>query len=63
MNDYFIARYIGMFARNKKVAVIATSAIAYTFGTGDIPADGGTLSTWKQIKSDDKVHVPLASLV
>lgn len=53
------ASYAGMFARNKKVAAHATAAIAYTYGIGLTPADGGTLGTWKQIKSDDKIHVSL----
>lgn len=55
--------YQAMFARNKKVASTATACIAYTFGDGDEPADGGTLNTWKQIKSADKVHVPLRTLM
>lgn len=54
--------YRPMFARNKKVAGLANAVIAYTFGEKDVPADGGTMDTWKQIDSSDKVHVPLRGL-
>ena len=56
------AGYTGMFARNKKVAALATVALAYTYGVGEIPADGGTLGTWKQIISDDKTHISLEGI-
>lgn len=56
------AGYGAMFARNKKVAELATACLAYTFGNGQDPADGGTLNTWKQIQGDDRVHVALATL-
>lgn len=46
------------FVRNALVAKLSTHCIAYTFGTGDEPADGGTLNTWKQIKGE-RVHVSL----
>lgn len=41
--------YGAMFNRNKKVAKECAAAIAYTFGAGEQPADGGTLNTWRQI--------------
>jgi hypothetical protein len=53
--------YAAMFNRNKKVAKECTAAIAYTFGAGEQPADGGTLNTWKQI-AGPKVHVCLLDL-
>lgn len=49
--------YSGMFARNNKVAK-ATHMLAYTFGTGDVPADGGTADTWNKC-TGKRVHVPL----
>lgn len=55
--------YGAMFARNKKVAQRINAVVAYTFGPGDEPADGGTLNTWKQIESTYKVHVPLGGLI
>ena len=55
--------YGAMFARNKKVAALANAVIAYTFGEGDEPADGGTMNTWKQIATNDKTHVPLGALL
>lgn len=58
-----LAGYGGMFARNKIVAQEATACIAYTFGEGSTPADGGTLNTWSQIASPDKVHVPIGALL
>jgi DNA helicase II / ATP-dependent DNA helicase PcrA len=56
------AGYAAMFARNHQVASACTSVVAYTFGEGGQPADGGTLDTWRQIRGADKVHVPLASI-
>lgn len=55
--------YSAMFARNKKVAQAANGVIAYTFGHGDSPADGGTLNTWQQIRGTEKVHVDLSALL
>lgn len=56
------AGFSGMFARNKKVAANGSSVLAYTFNDGNVPADGGTLDTWKQVSSPDRVHVDLAAL-
>lgn len=53
--------YAAMFARNRKVAQ-AEGMLAYTFGSGDIPADGGTKNTWDLCQSSRKVHVPLPIL-
>lgn len=49
--------YGGLFTRNKKVAK-ADGMIAYTFGIGDVPADGGTKDTWDQCRGN-RVHVSL----
>lgn len=54
--------YGAMFARNKKIARLADSVLAYTFGQGEAPADGGTLDTWQQINCADKAHVNLIQL-
>jgi hypothetical protein len=56
------AGYAAMFARNKLVAADATEMLAYTWGTGNKPADGGTLNTWNQCGSGRKTHIPLHSL-
>lgn len=57
-----IARgYGAMFARNALVAKVSKAVIAYTFGDGDEPADGGTKDTWGQVKGD-RIHVPLAPM-
>jgi len=55
------AGYGGMFARNKKVALASDACLAYTWGPGREPADGGTKNTWDQIVGR-KVHVPLHTL-
>lgn len=47
----------GMFARNSKVAK-SEQMIAYTFGEGSQPADGGTLDTWNKC-TGIKTHVSL----
>jgi hypothetical protein len=54
------AGYGGMFARNLKVAK-AEKLLAYTFGPGDVPADGGTRDTWDKCLGE-KVHVSLPTL-
>lgn len=55
--------YSAMFARNAKVAAMATGVIAYTFGQGTVPADGGTRNTWDQICCEDRTHVALDALL
>ena len=49
--------YSGMFARNAKVARSA-EMLAYTFGSGDVPADGGTKDTWDKCRGK-RTHVTL----
>lgn len=52
----------GMFARNTKVAQSdADELLAYTFGEGDEPADGGTLDTWNKFPGK-KTHIALPLL-
>lgn len=45
------AGYGAMFARNAKVAQ-ADGMLAYTFGTGNVPADGGTKDTWDKCRGE-----------
>lgn len=56
------AGYSAMFARNRQVAAACTAVVAYTFGEGEQPAEGGTLDTWRQINATDRTHISLASL-
>jgi len=51
------ADYKGMFARNAKVARFE-EMLAYTFGLGDVPADGGTKNTWDQCQGK-KTHITI----
>lgn len=51
------AGYGAMFARNALVAE-CEQMLAYTFGQGDVPTDGGTKDTWDKCKGM-KLHVPL----
>lgn len=53
--------YRAMFARNSKVAQFVNAVSAYTFGTGDVPDDGGTKDTWDQIQGE-KTHIPLQGI-
>lgn len=52
--------YRAMFARNRKVAAAVADGLvlAYTFGEGDVPADGGTKDTWDQCKGR-RIHIAL----
>tara|TARA_R110002126_G_scaffold106240_1_gene241098 strand:+ start:244 stop:717 length:474 start_codon:yes stop_codon:yes gene_type:complete len=36
--------------------------LAYTWGEGDVPKDGGTKHTWDHSTASVKVHIPLSSL-
>lgn len=54
--------YGAMFARNLLVARNAKALIAYTFGEGTEPADGGTRDTWNKSSAIDKLHVSLPCL-
>lgn len=49
------AGYGGMFARNSLVADV-NGMLAFTFGEGDVPADGGTKDTWDKCQSIYKQH-------
>lgn len=52
----------GFFDRNKQVAK-CDHMLAFTFGTDDIPKDGGTRNTWDIAPSSCvKTHISLASL-
>lgn len=54
------AGYGGMFARNALVAKSATRMLAFTYGTGDVPAKGGTKDTWDKFEGEKK-HIPISS--
>lgn len=53
--------YSGMFARNLLVAD-CDDLIAYTFGEGNEPADGGTKDTWDKSRAQFKLHIRLSHL-
>jgi len=53
--------YQAMFVRNAIVAAQADEMLAYTFGPGDKPADGGTASTWNMCRGK-RTHVSLPYL-
>lgn len=54
--------YAAMFERNKLVAADCTHMVAFTFGTGDVPADGGTKMTWDMAADKQRAHVSLATI-
>lgn len=63
-NVFFEKEQPGMgafFARNIKVAKKATACLAYTWGEGKEPTDGGTKYTWDRIVGR-RVHVSLDKL-
>lgn len=51
--------YAAMAARNALVARDCTHMVAFTFGDGDVPADGGTKITWDMAASKQRAHIPL----
>ena len=53
--------YSGMFKRNDRIAKSADVMLAYTFGVGPQPADGGTRHTWDRF-TGQKTHIELPSL-
>lgn len=54
--------YAAMFARNRLVAEQCTHVLAFTFGKGAEPADGGTKATWDMAGPKKKRrHVSLMS--
>ena len=50
----------GFYARNSFVAE-SDYLLAFTWGSGDVPKEGGTMDTWSKCKGR-KYHVPLESL-
>lgn len=50
------------FVRNAKVAAASGACLAYTWGSGSEPVDGGTKHTWGLVQGR-KVHVPLERLL
>lgn len=56
------AGYSGMFNRNRRVALGSDQMLAYTFGEGDVPADGGTRDTWDKFvarRAGKATHISL----
>lgn len=51
--------YKAMADRNALVARDCTHMLAFTFGNGDIPTDGGTKITWDMAVNKQRVHVPI----
>ena len=51
--------YSAMFSRNKLVAEQCTHMVAFTFGKGDVPEDGGTKMTWDLAVAKDRCHVTI----
>ena len=51
----------GFHARNSFVAE-SDYLLAFTWGSGDVPKEGGTMDTWSKCKGV-KYHVPLESLI
>lgn len=52
----------GFKARNLQVAKNADVVLAYTFGEGEAPKDGGTFHTWSNATHAERIHVPIGTL-
>jgi hypothetical protein len=53
--------YQDFFRRNIVSTQMSRRMVAFTFATGDTPADGGTKFTWDRFNGP-KVHIPIAHL-
>lgn len=51
----------GFFQRNIPVGRV-DRLVAFTFGSGDAPADGGTAHTWRHSTATEKIHVSIGGL-
>lgn len=51
--------YGAMATRNRLVANQCTHMVAFTFGQGDVPADGGTKITWDMAANKERCHVTI----
>ena len=51
--------YAAMAARNQLVADECDHLMAFTFGIGDVPADGGTKMTWDMASHAERIHFSL----
>ena len=51
----------GFHSRNKEVGKVDV-LLAFTWGEGKVPKDGGTKHTWDNSKAPVKIHVPLRTL-
>lgn len=54
--------YAAMSARNKLVAAECDHLMAFTFGRGDVPADGGTKMTWDMASHAERLHFSLRNI-
>ena len=54
--------YAAMTNRNRLVAEQCDHMIAFTFGAGSVPADGGTQITWNMAAHAERVHVSLLNV-
>lgn len=54
--------YAAMARRNQLVADECDHLIAFTFGPGDVPADGGTKMTWDMAAHAERLHFSLWGL-
>lgn len=55
---------VGAGFKSRNYGVGRTEALlAFTFGEGKVPADGGTAHTWRTSAAPLKVHVPLGTLL
>ena len=54
--------YAAMAERNKLVADECDHLMAFTFGNGDVPADGGTKMTWDMASHAERIHFSLRGL-
>lgn len=57
-----LTTHAGFHKRNDQVAADCDRMIAFSWGDGDAPTDGGTAYTWNKAAGKIRIHVPLASL-
>jgi hypothetical protein len=62
-NVTYFVNLKGFLERNIQVATLADVVLAFTFGKGEVPKDGGTRHTWDRCEGKLRIHVPINQFI